>query len=288
MSAPKIVWKETRSISYAAAKRRTAHDPVGTAYWMEDGSKHRFYVKVGPDRWLCFGGKTIMACLEQYARKPGAGGHASDYLIANGIATSDGDDPPMLRVAQIATKPKRRARPLTARLTPNEIWCELEARGAEVVRRPVSVNDISAAQAALGFRFPPSYLALVKAGGAPAIGSAKRRADELSFAVLTPKEVVRFTKEMRRLDVDMFEDPASLPRVKKQLANAVMFQFGRDPGDGHVFLVDSADAEGEMRIADYSHDYVEELDWRRSSKVVFRSLSASTLRFAKEIAEYLP
>ncbi|MBS1123941.1 MAG: hypothetical protein H6Q90_6169, partial [Deltaproteobacteria bacterium] len=96
------------------------------------------------------------------------------------------------------------------------------------------------------------------------------------------------TKELRRLDVEMFEDPASLPRVTAQLANAVLFQLGRDAGEGYVFLVNTADAKGEMRIGEFSHDYLEELDWRRSSGAVFRSLAASTLHAAKQIERDLP
>lgn len=155
-----------------------------------------------------------------------------------------------------------------------------------MIRRAVAAKDLAAAEKALGFRFPPSYLALVKVGGAPAIGRGKsRRAEGLEFAVLTPNEVVTFTKSMRRLDADMFEDEASLPRVKAQLANAVLFQLGREAGEGYVFLLDTAADSGELLIADYSHDYIEELDWRRSSKVVF---AASTLHAAKQFAKDLP
>lgn len=286
-----LAWKELRwPVSYANAKRRTPRDAVGTAYWLADPPKHRLYVKIGEDRWLCFGARSIDACLDEFRRKPGAGGPASDHLIANGIATGPRDKAPNVRVTLLPPRsPERRPRRLTAKLTPNEIWDELEARGAQVLRRAVSRKELDGAEKTLRFRFPPSYVSLVIPRGAPAIGrSAKGPVENLSFAVLTPREVVRFTKAMRTLDVEMFEDPASLPRVRAQLAKAVLFQFGRDAGDGHVFLMDTVDDTGEMKVADFSHDYIEELDWRASSKVVFRSLSASTLRFAKEIALDLP
>jgi hypothetical protein len=70
-------------------------------------------------------------------------------------------------------------------------------------------------------------------------------------------------------------------------SDSVWFQLGRDGGDGFVFLLDTRDRTGEMRIGDFSHAYLEELDWRRSSKTVFRSLSAATLHAAKQIASDL-
>lgn len=282
-------WNAQRSPSYAAAKRRTARDVVGTAYWTTSGAKHFLYVKVREDKWLCFAGQSISACLTQYARTPGRGGPATDHLIANGISATPGK-PSMLRATQLASA-KKPAKPprLSATLTPDELWRAVEARGAQVVRRTVSNKELAAAETSLRFRFPRSYSELVLRHGAPAIGrNPKAPADELAFAVLTPREVVQLTKQLRELDADMFEDPASLARVRAQLANAVMFQLGRDAGEGYVFLVDTARRGGEPRIAGYHHDYLEELDWRATSKVVFRSLSASTLDVARQIADDLP
>jgi len=293
--ATDLAWKElTKEISYRSAKQRTPRDGIGTAYWQASGTKHHLWVKVRADRWLCFTGRSVAACLALYARTPGAGGPANDHLIANGIATIPGRAI-VLKTAQLGRHPggARRPRQLSERLTPDELWRSLQDRGAPIVRRPVSAKAIEEAEVALQFRFPPSYVELVTRNGAPAlgrgvVGRTPPRLDALAFAVLTPLEVVRFTKQMRRLEIDMFEDPASLPRVKTQLANAVLFQLGRDAGEGYVFLVDTADAKGEMRIGDFSHDYLEELDWKPSSGAVFRSLSVSTLHAARQIERDLP
>lgn len=281
-------WKVVRSLQYGRAKQRTERDVVGTAYWTQKGADHGLYVKIHEDRWLCFRGRSLDALLRQFAEKPGAGGAASDYLIANGIATTPGE---ILRTRQLEwAKPKKRPGRLTTKLSANDIWNNLADRGALVVRRPVTAKEIAAAERTLGVRLPPSYVELVTRHGAPGLSPDGQRSTlhMLSYAVLTPKEIVRFTKEMRRIEPEMFEDEDSVPRVKAQLAKAVFFQIQADMGDGYVFLVDTADAKGEMRVADFAHDYIEELDWRPSSKVVFRSLAAATLHVAKIIERDLP
>ena len=96
------------------------------------------------------------------------------------------------------------------------------------------------------------------------------------------------TKELRgTLDADMFEEPSSLARVTKQLANAVFFQIGQDAGEGFVFLLDTKDKNGEMSIADYAHDDLEELMWEPSSTVVWRSPSKAMFQATSRIAAEL-
>lgn len=173
-----------------------------------------------------------------------------------------------------------------------DIWRRLEAKGARVRYRPVTRADIEKAEAQLKVRLPPSYVELVTTLGAPAVlprlppGADPKRAENLDFTVLIPREIVKWTKELRRsLDPDMFEEPESLERVRKQLANAIFFQFGLDAGEGFVFLVDTADASGEMKVADYSHEYIEELDWGPESAVVFASLAAATANAATQVED---
>jgi hypothetical protein len=294
-----VKWKQLPMIEHPAGRRRTSRDRVGTAYHTLPTRKeqrlgvkraHGLYVKIGEDRWLCYRGSSIEQCLDQLRRTPANGALARDHTIGGAIGSvSAAGHVVSVRVAplELATKPQR---PLSARLAPDEIWRRLEERGATVVRRKVSAKALAAAEKALRFEFPPSYIELVVNHGAPAIGrDARAPAEQLSFAVLVPKEIVKLTRELRGgLERDMFEDPASLPRVQKQLANAVWFQLGRDDGEGYVFLLDTVDRTGEMRIADYHHGWLEQLDWRRSSRAVFRSLSAAMVHAATQIAEGLP
>lgn len=285
-----IAWKAIESLGYRSAKTRTSRDAVGTAYWVETSAKHWLYVKKKADGWLCFGGKSVKACLDEFAKSPGKGGPADDHLIANGISFSPNDkNKKTLKTAVLNARPapkkaasKRPAR-LGPKLSPNEQWNILEALGADVVRRPVTMRDVKAAEKELGFRFPPSYVELVTKYGAPAIGRKAKHAESLSYAVLLPSEVVRMTKEIRDVSPEMFEEEDSFPRVKEQLANAVLFQSSRETSDGYVFLLDSAKANGEMAVAEFTHDYLEELDWRRSSPLVYPSLSAATFDVAQRI-----
>lgn len=291
-------WSTVATIEHPRGAARAARAKIGTAFHTLPTAKqrahgvergHGLYVKIGDDAWLCYQGASIEDCLARRERDPAAGGPASDYLVGNAISS-------VTRAGHVTTvctahlgTPTSRARPLTARVPAPELWRRLEQRGATVVRRKVTEKAIAAAERALRFAFPPSYRALV-ADGAPAIGrDPKAPADALSYAVLVPSEVVTFTRELRdSLEPDMFEDPASLPRVRTQLANAVWFQLGADAGEGFVFLLDTRDRAGEMRIGDYSHDYLEELDWSRKSRVVYRSLAAATAHAAERIARYLP
>lgn len=48
------------------------------------------------------------------------------------------------------------------------------------------------------------------------------------------------------------------------------------PNNGFVFLIDTANARGEMRVADYAHDFIEELDWSPEGESVFKSLFEAT------------
>lgn len=287
---PSPTWKQLPTIEHPRGEARAARAPIGTAYHTLPTRKqrargvergHALYVKVRDDAWLCFQGASIDECLACYRATPGTGAPGSDYLIGDAISSvSAAGHVVEVRVTHLA--PAAKHRPLSSKLAPAEIWRRLEERGATVVRRAVATKDLVAAEKALRFEFPPSYVELVK-HGAPAIGR------DLAFAVLVPKEVVKHTRELRRgLDPDMFEDPASLARVKAQLAKAVWFQRGRDDGEGYVYLLDTADRRGELRIADYHHDWLEELDWRPSSRAVFRSLSAATFHAAEQIAKHLP
>ena len=77
--------------------------------------------------------------------------------------------------------------------------------------RKVNAKDITTAETKLKFKFPPSYKLLVTTHGAAGLGkNAKGSYEQLSYAVLTPKEVVMLTKELRgTLDADMFEEPTT-------------------------------------------------------------------------------
>ena len=154
-----------------------------------------------------------------------------------------------------------------------EIWRRLEAKGARVRYRPVTREEIEEAERKLAVRFPPSYVELVTQLGAPAAlprlppGADPELAENLDFTVLLPREVVQWTEELRSsLEPDMLEEPESFDRVRAQLDNAIFFQFGVDAGEGYVFLIDTADASGEMKVGDYSHEYIEELDWSATSR----------------------
>ncbi len=270
------IWKELGEVGFASAKKRTVRAAVGTAYWVENKNKQYLYVKVREDRWLCFAARTISACLTQFAAKPGAGAASNDHNIANGITESPSTK--AVRQTQLSQRAAVPA-PSTAK-TPTDIWRALEAKGADLIWRSVAQREFAAAEAALDFRFPPSYRELLRTG-APALRG-------MAFAVLTPKQVVLHTKRMRTLEPDWFEDSASLKRVEQQLSKAVFFQFQRYSGDGYVFLTDTVNAKGEMRIANFAHDYIEELDWKATSKVVVRDLLACTRQVAEQIEADLP
>jgi hypothetical protein len=145
-------------------------------------------------------------------------------------------------------------------------WRAVEAAGVQVQYRPVTAAEVSAAEAALGCVLPASYVELVTSVGAPSLlplgESDLSTAWNLPFAVLTPAEIVELTTDWRTSDVvsdpEMFEEPESSERVAAQLAQAVFFQLQDDPNNAFVFLLGSGD---EPRVADFAHDYLEELDW---------------------------
>ena len=147
-----------------------------------------------------------------------------------------------------------------------ESWRAIAAAGIEVIYRPVTPDEVSQAEAELGWSLPASYVELVLSVGAPALvprGEADTaKAWNLPFAVLTPAEIVELTTEWRTSDVvsdpEMFEEPESSERVAAQLANAVFFQLQDDPNNAFVFLLGTGD---EPQVADFAHDYLEELDW---------------------------
>lgn len=108
--------------------------------------------------------------------------------------------------------------------------------------------------------------------------------ENLPFAVLRPSEIVRFTLELHEsVEPEGLEDPDSFDRVSELLTRAVWFQFGGDAGEGYVFLTDTVNEAGAMRVGDYAHDYLEELDWSAKG-AVFKSLSESTQDVARRIA----
>ena len=178
--------------------------------------------------------------------------------------------------------------------TPLATWKALEAAGASVVYRPVSLADVRDAEAALSFSFPPSYVELVTSAGAPALppravpGLDPTLAWNLPYAVLTPSEAVQLTTDWRTSDVvadpEMFEDPTSSPRLSAMLSRAVFFQLQTDPNDAFVFLVGPGGAE--PQVADFAHDYLEELDWAQAPSArgpVWTSFATLTEHLAAEI-----
>jgi hypothetical protein len=178
--------------------------------------------------------------------------------------------------------------------SPLATWKSLEASGAAVVYRPVAPADLSEAEAALGFAFPPSYVELVTSVGAPALsaravpGLDLTSAWNLPYAVLTPGEAVQLTTDWRTSDVvsdpEMFDDPASSSRLSASLSSAVFFQLHDDPNDAFVFLVGSEGVE--PQVADFAHDYLEELDWTRAPSAdgpVWTSFATLTEHLAAKI-----
>lgn len=172
------------------------------------------------------------------------------------------------------------------------IWKALEKQGAAVIYRATTSKDIAAAEKALGVRLPPSYVELVTTLGAPAIAVRVPRVDRknpqnMPYAMLLPQEIVRETRRLRReLEADQLDEPEDYDRVKRELDRAVFFQFGSNAGEGFVWLSDTVDAHGEMIVGDFSHDYIEELDWQPNG-AVFPSLAAATARIAEGIREHL-
>lgn len=178
--------------------------------------------------------------------------------------------------------------------TPLATWKALEAAGAFVVYRPVSPADVRNAEAALSFTFPPSYVELVTSVGAPALapravpGLDPTLAWNLPFAVLTPSEAVQLTTDWRTSDVvadpNMFDDPTSSPRLSAMLSSAVFFQLQADPNDAYVFLAGPGGAE--PHVADFTHDYLEELDWTQAPTAggpVWTSFATLTEHLAAKI-----
>lgn len=130
--------------------------------------------------------------------------------------------------------------------------------------------------------------------GAPGIGprvpdASPRLVENLPYAVLTPREIVTWTRRMRRIDSDMLDGDDLLEPTRRQLRGAVFFQIGGNAGEGFVFLLDTVDAAGEMRVGDYAHDYLGEVDWtvEPGGGGVFASLAASTAWVAGRIEEHL-
>lgn len=173
-----------------------------------------------------------------------------------------------------------------------EIWQQLQAKGARVRYRAVSAEDIEAAEKELSLRFPPAYVELVTTLGAPAVlprlppRADPTDPDNLDYTMLVPSEIVDRTFELRdSVEPELFEDPASVERVREQLDEAVFFQIGIDAGEGFVWLLETQDESSEMHVGDYSHEYLEELDWAPGSEAVFTSFRASQERVAELIVE---
>lgn len=176
------------------------------------------------------------------------------------------------------------------------IWQDLEKRGARVRYRSVSIEDIAAAEKELSIRLPRSYVELVTTLGAPAVLPRLRpRADasqpeNLDFTVLTPTEIVEKTYELRdSIEPQLFEDPAAVERVQDALDECVLFQYGLDAGEGFVFLLDAdtdvAAAHGEMKVAEYSNETLEDLDWDPQGSAVLASFTAAQARVAEQVIE---
>ena len=172
------------------------------------------------------------------------------------------------------------------------IWKELEAKGARVRYRPVTQEEVDAAEQELSVSLPPSYVELVRTLGAPAVlprlppRSDPGLPENLDFTMLTPGEIVERTYELRAsLEPALFEDPASVERVQDQLDECVLFQLGLDAGEGFVFLLDTGADPGEMVVADYSQESLEELDWDPVSGTVWPSFAAAQAHVAEQIIE---
>ena len=175
--------------------------------------------------------------------------------------------------------------------TPAKLWASVADR-IHLLYRKVSLAQVRTAERELRVKLPPSYIELVTTVGAPAIAPRKgndKHVENLGYAVLRPAEIVKWTRAMRRSPArDQAEDDAQFESTKKNLARAVLFQLGSNASDGYVFLTDKVDARGEMRVADFAHDYLYELAWSKLHPgVVFKSFRDSTEYVIERIAEHV-
>ena len=176
------------------------------------------------------------------------------------------------------TAPKSKTKEVTA--LPDQsiaaLWKGLEAEGVTVHYRPVTKAEIAKAETTLKCKFPPSYVELVTTVGAPGVINPHLppRCDpeipwNMICAVLTPAEIAKLTRELRcGFDPDMFEDPETFPRLRRQFAQAIFFQYDSDPNNGFVFLLNTVDERGEPKVGEYVHDYLDEIDWDAGDAVL--------------------
>lgn len=184
--------------------------------------------------------------------------------------------------AAVASK----AKPAAKAGTPAQLWASLADR-IHLHHRKVTRAEIKAAEKALGVKLPPSYVELVTSVGAPAIAPPKRspskNVENLGYAVLTPPEIVKYTRLLRRApERDQAEDDEQLESTRKYVDGAIWFQLGANAGEGFVFLLDQPTRGGEMRVGAYSHDYLYELDWKNPA-TGWKSFTDSTKHVVEEV-----
>jgi hypothetical protein len=171
--------------------------------------------------------------------------------------------------------------------TPLATWRRIAKTGVRIDYAPVLVEEIASAEQILQFTFPRSYVDLVTALGAPRLATfppgGARRVENYPYAVLTPVEVVEFTRRHRRVSKTMLEDENSYARVCAQLQRIIVFQLQCDASNVFVWLETQ---KGEPRVADLAHDYLEELDWSENG-ASWNSFAASMVFVEQQIQENL-
>jgi hypothetical protein len=168
-----------------------------------------------------------------------------------------------------------------------KIWKGLESE-LHLVYRPVKRDQIARGEDQLGVEFPRSYKELVLDRGAPGIAPRRDQKpclENLGYGVMTPPEIVTWTRDLRRApDPDMADDEEAYEATKANLNRAVWFQLGAHASEGFVWLTDHRSrTTGEMWVADYNYQWMYELQWDKLSAVVWPSLEKSTAHVAKQI-----
>jgi hypothetical protein len=171
--------------------------------------------------------------------------------------------------------------------TPIATWRRIAKTGVRLAYAPVLAEEITRAEQALQFTFPQSYVELVTSLGAPRLATfppgGEKHVENYPYAVLTPKEVVKFTRQHRRINKTMLDDEKNYERVSAQLRKIVVFQLQCDASNVFVWLESK---RGEPRVADLAHDYLEELDWSEGG-VTWSSFAASMAFVEDQIQESL-
>lgn len=145
---------------------------------------------------------------------------------------------------------RRKAKDPRAILDELNAWLaehEIEAR--VVFTRPVSRTAIAGAERSLGRRFPPAYVEFVTRNGTFTIsGSLTGRGEGNDTVLLDPEGAARATAEYRK----------RLAKSRDTTSQAILADgllFCADPRGEffHLFVLSSANAQGEMKTRSYDY-----------------------------------